>query len=205
MSVLKRVTLGFVMISLLMLGLARAETVDVTDPMKMLQSIANNMISELKKNRDTLKTNPRRVYSIANRLVVPYADIEEMSARVLSPEVWAKMSVAQQKQFDAEFTTLLVRTYASALAAYKDQAITFFPVRGGIAGKNMLEVNSEINSEGNVIRVTYRLLRKGTAWKLYDMSVEGVSLLESFRAQFSDLLKQGDVAALLKKMSNHNQ
>lgn len=205
MFFIKKVIACFAMILVLMLGVARAEAVNTADPMKMLQSIANNMISELKKNKDTLKTNPRRVYSIANRLVVPYADIDEMSGRVLSPEVWGKMSVAQRKQFDAEFTTLLVRTYSSALAAYKDQVITFFPIRGGIEGKNRVEVNSEINSDGNIIRVTYRLLLKGSSWKLYDMSVEGVSLLESFRSQFSELLKQGDVNTLLKKMSNHNQ
>lgn len=205
MQILKNTKIYIFIFAFMLMRLSWAEPVNTREPMQMLQSIANNMIAELKKNRDTLKTNPRKVYALANRLVVPYADIDEMSKRVLSPETWNKMTAKQKTHFEKEFTTLLVRTYASALAAYKDQGITFFPIRGSNANKHMIEVNSEINSAGNIIRVSYRLLHKENGWRLYDMSVEGVSLLESFRSQFADLLKQGDIETLLNKMSNHNK
>lgn len=181
-----------------------ASGVNQSDPVAMLQGIASNMIAQLKSNKATLKTKPQIVYSLARRYVVPYADLPEMSRRVLPPDVWNRATPAQRAQFQSQFTTLLMRTYASALTSYQDQEVTFYPVRGGTESGSV-EVSSEITSPTtDPIRVTYRLLRKGSVWRLYDMSVEGVGLIESFRSQFADILSQGDMNLLLQRMSSHN-
>ena len=104
------------------------------DPVGMLNSVANQMITNLKAREMSLKTNPAQVYSLAYKLVVPHADLEYMSKRVLPPQVWKQASSAQRDAFKQEFTTLLVRTYASALADYTDQTVHFYPVRGGVGG-----------------------------------------------------------------------
>lgn len=175
-----------------------------SDPTALLQSIANRMINELKANKVTLQSNPALVYRLANTIVVPHANLSEMSKRVLPPAVWNGASTSQRLQFQKEFTRLLVRTYASALASYKNQSVRFYPIRGGYQGKRTVEVNSEIIN-GSTIRVLYRLIRSGSQWQLYDMSVEGVSLIESFRSQFADILSQGDMSLLLKRLTEHNQ
>jgi phospholipid transport system substrate-binding protein len=175
------------------------------NPVALLQYIANNMIAELKANKATLKTKPQIVYTLANRYVVPYADLSEMSRRVLPPQVWNSATPAQRTQFQQAFTRLLIRTYASALTSYKDQTIQFYPVRGGYEGRNTVEVSSDIMSpEAQPVHVTYRLLHIGDVWRLYDMSVEGVSLIESFRSQFADILSQGNMDLLLQRISSHN-
>jgi phospholipid transport system substrate-binding protein len=177
----------------------------VSDPGAMLSGIADQLIAQLKENKASLSSNPSLVYSLARKIVVPHADISEMSKRVLPPKVWADATPAQKSQFQAEFTTLLVRTYASALAEYKDQTIRFYPVRGGYEGKGSVQVNSVIErSDGPSISVNYRLLLKGSEWRLYDLVVEGVSLLESFRSQFADQLVQGNIGSLVKKLAEHN-
>lgn len=176
-----------------------------SNPVSMLQSIANNMIAQLKANKATLKTKPQIVYKLAYRYVVPYADINEMSRRVLPPNVWNSASSAQKAEFKKEFTRLLVRTYASALTSYQDQVVNFYPIRGGYQGKSTVEVRSQIvGSNSSPISVTYRLLNSGGSWRLYDMSVEGVSMLSSFRSQFSDILANGNMSALLARMQTHN-
>ncbi len=176
------------------------------NPTALLQYVANNMISGLKENKATLKTKPALVYKLAYQFVVPYADLSEMSKRVVPPQTWNAATPAQRMQFQKEFTTTLIRTYASALAAYEDQTVHFYPVRGGYQNARSVEVNSEITgSNSEPIRVSYRMVRKGSVWRLYDLSVEGVSMLESFRAQFSDILAQGDINKLLSRMSQHNQ
>src|SRR5690606_19450442 len=115
-------------------------------------------------------------------------------------------TAAQRAQFKSEFTTLLIRTYASALTSYQDQAVKFYPVRGGYEGKNTVQVTSEIvSSEASPIRVTYSLVRAGGGWRLYDMSVEGVGLIDSFRSQFADILANGNMNTLLQRISSHNQ
>jgi phospholipid transport system substrate-binding protein len=175
------------------------------DPVVMLQSVADQMISGLKANKATLKTNPGYVYSLSRRLIVPRADLTEMSKRVLPPQTWNQATPSQRAQFQKEFTTLLVRTYGSALASYKDETIQFYPVRGGYAGKSSVKVDSQvIRSEGPSIPISYRLFYNGSQWKLYDLVVEGVSLLESFRSQFADKLSQGDIQSLIQDIAAHN-
>lgn len=176
------------------------------NPVALLQYIANNMIAGLKENKATLKSKPQIVYNLASKYVVPYADLSVMSKRVIPPHVWNNASTAQRVQFQKQFTTIIIRTYASALTSYKDQAIHIFPIRGDYHHLNTVEVKSEINSSANEpIRVSYRLIRLGNVWRLYDMSVEGVSLLESFRSQFADILAAGSMEQLLKRLSVHNQ
>lgn len=197
--------LAAISISLLMLfaGLAFAE--DAGGPTGLLRGIADRMIADLQKNKVTLKSNRRYVYSLAYKLVVPHVDVDEMSRRVLPPQTWSKASAAQRSAFERQFIELLVHTYASALASYTDQTVEFYPIRGGYAGKRTVEVNSQITSASGAppVSVKYRLINAG-GWKLFDMSVEGVSVIESFRSQFSDALAQGDIDALTKRLAAHN-
>jgi phospholipid transport system substrate-binding protein len=175
------------------------------DPVNELNSIANQLINKLKQNKTTLKENPSRVYSIANQIVVPHADISMMAQRVLPPKTWNSATPSQRSAFEKQFTTLLVHTYASALANYNDQVIRFFPVRGGYEGKKSVQVNSSIERpDGPGITVNYQVVYKGSEWKLYDMSVEGISMLESFRSQFADQLSQGNIDVLISKLKSHN-
>ena len=176
------------------------------DPVSLLKFIADNMISGLRANKATLKTNPAKVYQLAYRYVVPYADLSEMSRRVIPPQVWNSATKGQQAEFERKFTRLLIRTYASALTSYQDQEVHFFPVRGNPSAMSTVEVNSEIVSrEAQPIKVSYRLLRAGSVWRLYDMSVEGVSLIESFRSQFSEILAEGNFARLLNELEKHDK
>lgn len=176
-----------------------------SDPINMLNGVANQLIDELKSHQATLKTDPGLVYRLANQIVVPHADVDVMAQKVLPPQIWNNSTGAQRSRFKQEFTTLLVHTYASALANYTDQTVKFFPIRGGYAGRSSVQVNSEIERpDGPPISVNYRLVQAGGGWKLYDLSVEGVSMLESFRSQFSDQLSRGDIESLIKSLSEHN-
>lgn len=176
-----------------------------SDPVALLRYIADNMIAGLKNNQATLKSKPQIVYRLAYQYVVPYANLPEMSRRVLPPQVWNQATAAERAQFQKAFTTLLIRTYASALSSYQNQSIQFYPVRGGYQGASTVEVSSDItSSDRDPIRVTYRLVRTGNVWRLYDMSVEGVSLIDSFRSQFSNILAQGNMAKLLQQMNQHS-
>lgn len=186
--------------SWLVVSVASAEA----DPVVLLQSSADKMIAGLKSNKATLKTKPDIVYNLAYRYIVPYASLTEMSKAVLPPSVWNSATSSQRAQFQKEFTNTLIRTYASALTSYQNQTVKFYPVRGGYTGKS-ITVNSDIVSpDSDPIHVTYRLIRVANAWKLYDLTVEGVDMLDSFRSQFSDILASGNMAELLNRMSSHN-
>lgn len=192
--------------ALLVLPNMVANAANQGDPVQLLQYIASNMINGLKQNQATLKNKPQIVYNLAYRYVVPYADLNFMSKSVLPPQIWNNATSSQRAQFQKLFTKTLIRTYASALTAYQDQTVQFYPVRGGSQGANTVEVNSEItSSQSQPIHVVYRLVRSGSVWRLYDMSVEGVSMLDSFRSQFTDILAQGTMEQLLQRLTQHNQ
>lgn len=172
-------------------------------PVTLLQYIAKNMIDGLRANKATLKTKPEIVYNLAYKYVVPSANLNEMSKRVLPPRIWNSATEAQRSEFQKLFTKTVIRTYASALTNYQDQTIKFYPPRGGANG-NSVEINSQIiSSQSQPINVTYRLVRTSGGWRVYDMSVEGVGMLGSFRAQFADILAQGNMNTLLSRLSGH--
>ena len=202
-AIMKRVYVSLVV--LFTSAILSANVFAAGDPVGLLSSIADRLIAQLKAHQTTLSQNPSLVYSLANQIVVPHADVDVMARKVLPPQIWNNASGQQRARFKHEFTTLLVHTYASALANYTDQTVKFYPVRGGYEGMNNIEVNSVIERpDGPPISVSYRLLLAGSQWRLYDLSVEGVSMLESFRSQFADQLSQGNMESLIQRLHEHN-
>lgn len=173
-------------------------------PTAMLRSMADRMISQLKSHQATLKSHPSIVFSFAREIVVPNADLDAMAMRVLPARTWTAATPQQRAQFKKEFTTTLIRTYASALAEYNDETVKFFPVRGGVSG-GAVKVDSQIiRNDGPAIAMSYSVIQAGGKWKLIDITVEGVSMLQSFRSQFADKLDREDMVALIKDLAQHN-
>lgn len=194
----KLISVCMIMMGLMILGLNQA--VASSDPVATVQTLADEMIANLKANKATLKTNRSLVYSLAYRIVVPHADLDEMSKRVVAPQVWRSASPAERDEFKKLFTRRLVQTYSSALADYNDQTIRFFPTRGRVG--NEATVKSQIiRSDGPALDVSYRVILNGSEWQLLDISVEGVSLLKSWRDQLSS---QGNMQQLLQYLKQRN-
>lgn len=178
----------------------------VPNPMDMLQSTSDQMLSELKVHQSTLKSDPNRVFNIVDRLLLPHFDMEYMSRSVIGRPEWLSASAEAKKAFIPQFTELLTRTYASALASYTNQTVKFYPIRGGFEGQKQITVQSEvIQPNGPPVPVSYVLLLEGNTWKVVDFSVDNVSVVNNFRAQFSSDLNQGGLANLTQKLKAHNQ
>lgn len=197
---MKKIVCFWCLISCLWLGVAMA----TPDPIALLQSISDQMLAGLKRERPNLKQDPTIVYRLVNKILVPHADVPGMSRSVLGREAWQNASSADQKAFTSAFKDLVIRTYSSALNAYTDESVEFLPLRGGYEGKTMVEVSSSIvRSDGPSVPVNYRLILVGGVWKLYDLNVEGVSLIQSFQSQFAEEIAQGrtvgEIAKTLKE------
>ena len=174
-------------------------------PIDMLDSTAKQVIGALRAEKADLASNRTIVYQIVNRYLLPHVDVYGMSRSVLGRNTWMTATAQQRDNFTREFTKLVVRTYSGALAEYTDEDIRFSPLRGGDQGKQFVNVNSLIvRSQGKNIPLNYSLVWTGGQWKIYDMSVEGVSLLQSFRSQFAQELSQGSLDALIQKLTTHN-
>lgn len=176
-----------------------------SSPIPMLQQSANDIINTLEKNKADLKGNKAIVYSAVERYLLPNVDVKGMSRSVLGRQAWIKATPAEREQFTKEFTRLVIRTYASPLAEYKNEKVKFLPIRGSLDGR-FVRVNSLIlRSSQKDIPLSYSLVSKGGRWKIYDLSVEGVSLLQSFRSQFSQVLQNSNMKELIAQMRAKSQ
>ena len=167
-------------------------------PIPMLEQTANNIIATLKENKSSLKNNPNIIYKAVETNLLPIVDVAGMS--VLGRQAWSKATNTQRAQFSKAFTRLVIRTYSSPLAQYSDESVQFLPLRGSLDSR-FLRVNSIIiRAEGQNIPLSYSLVAKNGQWKIYDISVEGVSLLQSFRSQFAAALQNSSIDEVIKLM-----
>ncbi|WP_246562473.1 MlaC/ttg2D family ABC transporter substrate-binding protein [Rickettsiella endosymbiont of Dermanyssus gallinae] len=189
-----------------MIGLLACTAVwAISSPLDLLQTTSNQLITTLQQNQATLKTKPQLVYGIVNQILLPHVDLASMSRIALGRDAWMQASPAQRQAFTQQFTTLLIRTYSSALAQYTDEKVNFLPLRGDFNAETRVQVNSNIiRDSGPAINVSYRLMRVGEQWKLYDFSVDGISLVQSFRSQFAQELQQAGIDGLINKLAQHN-
>lgn len=169
-------------------------------PVPMLENVASQIISSLKQNKSNLKSNHQIIHQTVERHLLPIVDVNGMARSVLGRQAWTKATPSERQEFTQVFTQLVIRTYSSPLAEYSDETVKFLPVRGSAEGR-FLRVNSIIvRSNGQNIPLSYNLVSKNGQWKIYDLSVEGVSLLQSFRSQFGQVLQNSNMKDLISQM-----
>jgi phospholipid transport system substrate-binding protein len=171
-------------------------------PTEQLQAVANKMISQLEANKTQLN-NMNVIRRIVNQVLIPNIDLERMSASVVG-NYWRTATPEQKSTFESEFSYLVTTTYASALSSYNNDKVIFPPSRQD-ASSATSRVNSVIvRANGQRIPITYDVVRHGDSWKVYDFSIEHISMVQSYRSQFADVLQSGGLPALLARLKNHN-
>ncbi len=175
-------------------------------PDVMLQRVTHEMISALRQNDKALQQHPEKIYDIIETILVPHVDWMAMSRWVVGRNAWQTASNQSKQRFVKEFKELLIRTYAGTLRSYNNQTIDYLPIRGGIQGKPRVQVGSLIKEPGREpIRVSYRLVNKGSNWQVYDITIEGVSLLKGFQSQFATEIQQNGLDKLSDHLREHNE
>jgi len=177
-------------------------------PVPMLQNVSDQMIQALKAKRASMRKDPTEVYGIVDKILVPHADLQAMARSALGRDAWMSATPQQQSAFVEAFKNLMVHTYGAGLSSYTDETVQFDKLREGEldAGNGRIEIRSKIlRTDGPPISVTYRLIYKQGDWLVYDFSVEGISMVQSFRSQFASELSSGmSLDALTQKLNQHN-
>ena len=175
----------------------------VVSPVTQLQDVANKMIAQLENNKTQLH-NMHVIRRIVNQVLIPNVDVNRMSASVVG-RAWRTATPVQKSEFEKQFSDLVTTTYASALASYNGDKIQFQPLRQNYESVQSATVNSIIvRKSGQRIPISYDVARQGDSWKVYDFSIEHVSMVQSYHSQFAGVLAQGGMPALLTRLQNHN-
>lgn len=168
-------------------------------PVSMLKQVSNQMITELDKNQGHI--NPSLINNIIHRVLLPHVDLESMSRSVVGKQYWSQATPGQKEEFKRSFTNLVIKVYSAPLSSYKGDTIEFKPLRDASATRPQVE-SVVVRKNGQRIPVSYRMVQSGGAWKIYDFSVEGISLISSYRSQFDTILQQKGMAGLLNRLKS---
>lgn len=195
-----RVVNSLILILCMIAGTAQA----AVPPEEVVKQTADAVIDRIKSQRAELDANPAKIYDLVNELVIPHYDFTSMSRWVLGKN-WKSASETQRSDFILQFQTLLVRTYARALLEYSGQEIKYLPVE--INPKNKLAlVKTEMTSDGaQPFPVAYRMHQKDDAWKVIDVSVDGVSLVSTYKGSFSTQIKKNGFDSLISELTTKNE
>lgn len=168
-------------------------------PLPLMKQLAQNMITALKRNQSRLSGNTVLVQRIVNRVLIPHVDIYSMAGRVVGRRFWLQASSSQKSAFVGLFKHKILSTYASALSSYDGDRVLFYPLRKAVG--NYARVRSIIvRRSGQRIPVNYSLRYRGGQWKIVDLSVENVSIVNNYRAQYAGALNKGGLKYLITKM-----
>jgi phospholipid transport system substrate-binding protein len=173
-------------------------------PNVMLQSVTLEVIAAMKQERDLHDASPRQVAGVVETKVLPLFDFPRMT-QIAVARNWRLATPAQQTALTAEFRTLLVHTYSSALASYRDQVIEFRGLRSTPADTEVT-VKSLVKQSGAApVAMDYDMEKTPAGWKVYDIKIEGVSLVTTYRDTFAASIRDDGVDGLIKALADKNR
>ncbi len=174
-----------------------------TTALEVVKNTSEQVIERLKNGSGDIEADPQAVKNVINELITPNFDFPKMSRWILGKKNWGAASLDQQERFTNAFQKLLIITYSKALVASKDVEINYLPVRTSTNKKKVI-VNAEVDRKNGskIIPLSFRLYQAGDVWKVYDVSIDNVSLVSTYRKTFKDEIKRKSLDDLIKKLES---
>ena len=187
-----------------MLLLVALPALAVTGPEQLIRETSDKVLAEIKANADTYKSDPKGVYKLVDEVVLPHFDFSAMTDLALG-KYKNEVNAEQRPTIIEEFRVLLVRTYSSALLEYTDQQLIYLPMEG-LEADGKVMVRTEVEQAGGFpIPINYTLRLGENGWKVFDISVDDVSLVTNYRSSFARAIKKNGVDGLIKTLQDRNQ
>ena len=174
-------------------------------PDELVKRTAEDVLTIIKSDKDIQAGNQEKLFALTEDNILPNFKFDKVSRLVLGKN-WTKATPDQKTAFQSEFKSLLLRTYATALSKYKNQTIEYAPLRMADGATTASVKTSIVQSGGQPIAVNYTLEKQVDAtWKVYDIVIEGVSLVTNYRGQFAQEIRQNGLDSLIKKLADKNK
>lgn len=205
---MNRRTLSLLMGTLLSLAmlaatpLVRAAADEAPDA--LIKRISVDVLDNIKADKAVQAGDISRVISLVDSKIMPSVDFTRMTASAVG-RTWRQATPEQQKRLQDEFKTLLIRTYSGALAQVKDQNINVKPMRNAGAADTEVVVRTEVVGSGDPVQLDYRMEKLPSGWKIYDLNVLGVWLVETYRTQFAQEINAKGMDGLIASLAQRNK
>ncbi len=172
-------------------------------PDALIRDLSTEVIDAVKADPAIQAGDVAKVIALVDAKVLPYLNFPRMTASAVGLP-WRQATPEQKEKLQAEFKLLLVRTYAGALAQVKDQTVQLKPFRAGADDTEVL-VRTEVKGKGEPIQLDYRLEKAGDSWKIYDVNVLGIWLVNQYKNSFGQEIKAGGIDGLIAKLAERNK
>lgn len=172
-------------------------------PDALIKRLSADVLDKIKTDKTVQGGDMTRVMALVDSQVMPNVNFTRMTASAVGRS-WRQATPEQQKKLQDEFKSLLIRTYSGALSQVKDQTINVKPLRAA-AGDTEVVVRTEVLGRGDPIQLDYRLEKTATNWKIYDLNVLGVWLVETYRNQFAQEINAKGIDGLIASLSERNK
>jgi len=206
---MQRRSFHFLISLLLLAGAASSPLAAVAadePPDAVIQRLSNSVLDAIRNDKSVKSGDLERIMALVDAKIMPSVNFKRMTASAVGP-AWRQATPEQQARLQDEFKTLLVRIYAGALAQVSDQTILIKPLRAAPEDKEVL-VRTEVRGRGDPIQLDYRLEKtpgEGSGWKIFNLNVLGVWLVETYRSQFAREINSNGIDGLIKALAERNK
>lgn len=173
-------------------------------PDALVKRTADEILAIIKADKDIQNGNSAKVYELAEQKVLPHFDFERMT-RLAVGRNWSQANDEQKQALVKEFRTLLVRTYSTSLSQYRNQTIDVKPTKLAPADKEATVRSAVIQQGGPPIPIDYTMEKVDSGWKVYDVVIDGASLVTTYRGTFNDQVQKGGIDGLVKSLQERNR
>ena len=172
-------------------------------PEALVERLSTEVLERIKTDKDLQAGDFAKVSAVVDSTVMPHVDFQRMTALAVGRN-WRSATPEQQQRLMAEFRVLLIRTYSGALSGAKDRTIRMKPMRAAPEDTQVIVRTQVIQPRGEPVQLDYRLEKTDGRWRIYDVNVLGVWLVETYRNQFAQEVSAGGIDGLIKSLSEKN-
>lgn len=190
-------------ISWMMLLVSTLAFADDTPPDALVKANASEVLAIIQKDKDIQAGNKEKIRELVEAKVLPHFDFTRMT-RLAVGRFWRQATPAQQQELVNEFRSLLVRTYSASLTSYKDQKIEYKPLKMAPGATEVVVKTVVLQPGGQPIPIDYGMEKTPEGWKVYDITVDGVSLVVNYRSSFAQEIQQGGIEQLIRTLHQKN-
>jgi phospholipid transport system substrate-binding protein len=172
-------------------------------PDVLVKQVSNEVLDAARADKSIQAGDVNKVMLLVEAKVMPHVNFQRMTSSAVG-RYWRQATPDQQKRLQEEFKVLLVRTYSGALAQVRDQSVQLKPLRAGASDTEVV-VKTEIRGKGDPIQLDYRMEKAEAGWKIYDVNVLGIWLVENYRNTFAQEISAGGIDGLITKLAERNK
>lgn len=173
-------------------------------PDALVRDVSNEVLNAIKADKALATGDVNRVQKLVDEKILPYVDFQKMTQLAVG-RGWRQATPEQRAALSREFRTLLVRTYSGALSQVKDHQVQLRPFRTQPADTDVVVRTNIVASRGDPIQIDYRLEKTDAGWKIYDVNILGVWLVENYKTQFASEINANGIDGLIKTLTDRNK